>query len=502
MNPTSGRGFESTTPATHSNGSDVYGVMTAYSLENYIQEQAPDAAVGGQLTGTVGNATVANTHGASGTQTHHAEAHNLFSASHTGDLTYTDTPGDNELLQYDAGAGKWSAEAASAHGSHGAGAGGRPAFWAVIYRSGSTYLADKYDGTNIASSSTFSTTFNSAAAACSAGGGGQMFLASGIYLVSSSTVPALERGVDLVGEGHWGRIADGGAMTDLYGTVIRSNVASLASCLDVGDDNYGGMVRDICIDGNSNQALVGIRIQAGDQHVIRCGIRAAQNGIRVVDNVTHHVAIRIQDVKVQGCTSNGVLVDSGPTDGLITNSHLLQSSDTGTANVNIGAGGWQISGGHYTEGSSGNGSSAIDSSGGPSIWINNYFDTSTQYGLNIAAGNGSRVANNIFRGHAGGISLRVSGTNWKNINDNRFECNNQSRWAIQYVSNNFTSSFPAGSCVNNTAYLFNTTTAPYGVVGSSANLPVPNGLIRTPPPGMGVNGYWPQFVCDLNSSQE
>lgn len=46
--------------------------------------------------------------------------HALFSTIHT-DVNESDTPGDNELLQFDSGSGKWNAEAASAHGSHGTG---------------------------------------------------------------------------------------------------------------------------------------------------------------------------------------------------------------------------------------------------------------------------------------------------------------------------------------------------------------------------------------------
>lgn len=47
-----------------------------------------------------------------------SSAHDLFSATH-GDVDEVDSPNDGELLEYDGGAGKWKAEAASSHGSHG-----------------------------------------------------------------------------------------------------------------------------------------------------------------------------------------------------------------------------------------------------------------------------------------------------------------------------------------------------------------------------------------------
>jgi len=46
-------------------------------------------------------------------------AHDLFSATHTGDVNDSDTPGDNEVLTFDSGTSKWNSEAASGHGVHG-----------------------------------------------------------------------------------------------------------------------------------------------------------------------------------------------------------------------------------------------------------------------------------------------------------------------------------------------------------------------------------------------
>ena len=48
------------------------------------------------------------THIASGDD--HLEAHDLFSAAHTGDLDDTDTPVNKDVLTYDGGAAKWKAE--------------------------------------------------------------------------------------------------------------------------------------------------------------------------------------------------------------------------------------------------------------------------------------------------------------------------------------------------------------------------------------------------------
>ena len=64
------RAIEGTSPATHSSGADVYGVVTRDGLEAFVQQEAADAVVGGQTTGTVGAITVANTHGASGVTSH------------------------------------------------------------------------------------------------------------------------------------------------------------------------------------------------------------------------------------------------------------------------------------------------------------------------------------------------------------------------------------------------------------------------------------------------
>ena len=46
-----------------------------------------------------------------------SSSHNLFSATH-GDVDELDAPADNDVLTYDSVAAKWSAEAASGHGTH------------------------------------------------------------------------------------------------------------------------------------------------------------------------------------------------------------------------------------------------------------------------------------------------------------------------------------------------------------------------------------------------
>lgn len=82
------RGIEGTSAASHSSGVAVYGVVTRTGLETFIEQEAADAVVGGQVTGTVGAITVANSHGASGTLTHHAQTHTV--SEHTTAVNISD----------------------------------------------------------------------------------------------------------------------------------------------------------------------------------------------------------------------------------------------------------------------------------------------------------------------------------------------------------------------------------------------------------------------------
>lgn len=503
VNPTSGRGFESTTPATHSNGSDVYGVMTAYSLENYIQEQAVDGVVGGQATGTVGAITVANTHGTSGTQTHHAEAHDLFSASHTGDLDNTDTPADVDLLQFDNAAGKWKAQPASAHGSHGAGGGGRVPYSAVIYRSGATYFADDSAGASISSGGTAHTVFNAAINAVNAAGGGNVFVTAANYTITSSIV--MKSGVRLVGEGVGGRTPNSGSSMTTYGARLLAGGAGL-TVISIPSGSPGCVIEAIAIDGNNQTTATGILgAGCGDCIITHTYVSACRTGIWIQGGGTFAKACRIEHSFVEGGGANGgaiygIRVDGtggggtdAATDGGIHECRIIHIDAGATPSYGcyIAEGGWQLSDLHITMSRSET-STGVWANASPFQLVNSYLDSHGVNALRIAGNVQGTIGNNYFLwGPAAGSLVYIEGSGVLDLYGNRLRGGSSSgtaRWGIEFQSNP-TTGFQ-GNVVNNFGKNF---TANGGTIGYNG-IVVPNGIYRAHPLGEA----WPYCVIDGN----
>ena len=463
------RNVESTSAASHTTGANVYGPLTLAALEEYILEYGTGITLSGELGGTIATATVDATHSGS---PHHPQAHNLFSADHTGDLTHTDTPADNDLLQFDSGTGKWNAEPAANHGSHGGGGGGRTPYKALVYRSSGTQsTAIQADGTVISGPSTnHATVINAAITYVAANGGGDVFISAGDYTITSSIVVVTN--VDLNGEGQYGRTDSAPSSGHARGTRITTTTAGLVM-VDV--SGYGSRVKNISIDGQNTGTTIGVRLRAGDSAVQFCGIFNCATGVQVSTDSGPNAFFtgqRVEHCVLDHNNTLGILVDSGVTDGRIHSCWVLHSASASRYAIELLAGGWTVDGEcHITESSSGSGGDILIDGGNCKV-IGNYMDTNGTFNINVTGGGGGIIAGNFIKPGSGGRTACIQvGGGWMLIYGNTFSCNASARWAIRY-----TSASPKGMCFGNSSFDHATGTTPFDVVGSSTNARIPNGF--------------------------
>lgn len=211
------RGIEGTSGVGHTAGASVYGVLTRSGLETFIEQEARDAVVGGQATGTVGAITVANTHGTSGTTAHHPQSH--AETDHTSAIRVSDEGSDQGAVRVIdfVGSGVSAAVAATTATvtiSGGGGGGGSPPFQpAYVVASNDAPASVKTIADATASSTAAQTAINTAITAATGATSttiatafgtnprGSVVLTAGRF---TQTGPILmKRGVHLIGQGPW-----------------------------------------------------------------------------------------------------------------------------------------------------------------------------------------------------------------------------------------------------------------------------------------------------------
>jgi hypothetical protein len=371
----------------------ITGSTVATSLDRQMEVHAH--TVGADDGGQVAHADL----GSVGTGDHHPQGHGV--ADHTTAITVQDegtTQGDVTTVNF-TGSGVTASvntgvATVSIPGGGGSASGPFGPFAQLVYRDGSTFYRKDLFGNIVSSGSAAATVINDAILDVSILGGGTVFLAAATYPINA-TINVLA-GVELAGEGTYGRQVNSGTAFG-FGTLLTKNTSAFGfTMVSLGVNAYGARVRQLTVDGtHATRANIGVAVLAGGEKVIDVLAQDCVTGFNVSTSgsaVTH--APEIHNWMAQNC-GVGLNVSNG-TDGYITNGRALQC--TGSASVNISAGGWQMSGCHLTTGAT-SAPIALNLDGGNCMIVNNYFDTHRAGTtlLNVTSGgNRSTIVGNFF----------------------------------------------------------------------------------------------------------
>jgi hypothetical protein len=282
---------------------------------------------------------------------------------------------------------------------------------ATVTNISGTYIATDRTGSTISSGTSAQNVINAAIDAVTTQGG-YVFIAAGEYLLTAPII--VKDGVGLVGEGNWGRDADGGAGR-AEGTVIRADASALTKLIEFDSAGHQMRIENIALDcdpASGTNATCGIYVRSGETRVINCGvINATGYGILcdvrasgtalITPSGTAAASANTVAVQVSHCmtvdNAIGIYIAATLSDCDIIGNRVLGSS--GTAGIYLDGGGAQVIDNHITTNTSGSTSSLTLASSNAMV-MGNYFDhvnlTTGTALVNASGTNRSTIQGNYF----------------------------------------------------------------------------------------------------------